>query len=84
MEPGETREECEWKVQHALSEELDINDVIIKRSHRVKAYSPEMKSSKKLSPRKLLLCKLLNFADKAAVLKKSKGLKGASLCKPRF
>ena len=43
-----------------------------------------MKNSKKLSPRKLLLCKLLNFADKAAVLKKSKGLKGTSLCKTRF
>ena len=36
MEPGETREECEWKVQHLLSEELDINGVVIEHSHRVK------------------------------------------------
>ena len=36
VEPGETREECEWKVQHLLSEELDINDVVIEHSHRVK------------------------------------------------
>ena len=54
MEPGETREECERRVQHLLSEELDINDVVIEHSHRVNAYSPETKNSKKLRPRKLL------------------------------
>ena len=50
-EPGETWEECERKVQRLLSEELDINDVVIERAHRVKAYSPEKKNSKKLKPR---------------------------------
>ena len=40
-EPGETWEECEGKVQHLLSEELDKNDVVIERAHRVTAYSPK-------------------------------------------
>ena len=48
QEPGETWEECERKVQRLLSEELDINDVVIERAHRVKAYSHEKKNSKKL------------------------------------
>ena len=38
-EPEVAREECERKVHRLLSEELDINDVVIERSHRVKAYS---------------------------------------------
>ena len=48
QEPGETWEECERKVQRLLSEELDINDVVIERAHRVKVYSHEKKNSKKL------------------------------------
>ena len=40
-------EECETKVQRLLSEELDINDVVIERVHRVKGYSHEKKNSKK-------------------------------------
>ena len=44
-EPWETWEECERKVQRLLSEELDINNVVIERAHRVKAYSPEKKNS---------------------------------------
>ena len=51
MEPGETWEECQRKVQPSLSEELDRNDVVIERGHRVKAYSPEKKKSKKLRSR---------------------------------
>ena len=47
-EPGETWEECERKVQRLLREEPDINDVVIERAHRVKAYSHEKKNSKKL------------------------------------
>ena len=35
-EPGETCDECERKVQRLLSGELDINDVVIERPHRVK------------------------------------------------
>ena len=46
-EPGETWEQCETKVQRLLSEELDINDVVIERAHRVKGYSHEKKNSKK-------------------------------------
>ena len=46
-EPGETWEECERKVHRLLSEELDINDVVIERAHRVKAYSHENKNSRK-------------------------------------
>ena len=44
-EPGETWEECERKVHRLLSKELDINDVIIEHSHKVKAYSHENKNS---------------------------------------
>ena len=40
-------EECETKVQRLLSEELDINDVVIESAHRVKGYSHEKKNSKK-------------------------------------
>ena len=35
-EPEETWEECENRVQPLLSEKLDINDVVIERTHRVK------------------------------------------------
>ena len=76
-EPGETWEKCERKVQRLLSEEHDINDVVIERAHRVKAYSPEKKSSKKLRPR-TVVCELLSFVDKARILKNSHRLKGTS------
>ena len=76
-EAGETWEECERKVQHLLSEELVINNVVIERAHRVKAYSPEIKNSKKLRP-KTVVCKLLSFADKAKIIKNSLRLKGTS------
>ena len=76
-EPGETWEECERKVQRLLSEELDINDVVIERAHRVKAYSPEKKYSKKLRPR-TVVCRLLSFVDKARIIKSTHCLKGTS------
>ena len=76
-EPGETWEECEGKVQRLLSEELNINDVVIECAHKVKAYSPEKKKCKKLRPRKAV-CKLLSFVDKARILKNSHRLKGTS------
>ena len=50
-EPGETWEECERKVQRLLSEELDINNVVIERAHRGRAYSHKKKNSKKLRSR---------------------------------
>ena len=58
-EPGETLEECERKVHRLLSEELDMNDVVIERAHRVKAYSREKKPSKK-SRSRTVVCKLLH------------------------
>ena len=76
-EPGETWEECERKVHRLLSEELDINDVVIERGHRVKAYSHEEKNSKKLRSR-TIVCKLLSFVDKARILKNSRRLKGTA------
>ena len=76
-EQGETWEECERRVQRLLSEELDINDLVTERAHRVKAYTPEKKSTKKLRPR-TVVCKLLNFVDKARILKNSHCLKGTS------
>ena len=76
-EPGETWEECERKVHRLLSEELDINDVVIERAHRVKAYSHEKKNSKKLRSR-TIVCKLLSFVDKARILKNSHRLKGTT------
>ena len=63
-EAGETWEECERKVQCLLSEELDLNNVVTERTHRVKAYSPSKKNSKKLKPR-TVVCKLLSFVDQA-------------------
>ena len=36
-EPGETWGKCERKFQRLLSEELDINDVVIEHAHRVNA-----------------------------------------------
>ena len=69
--------ECERKVQRLLSEELDINAVVIERAQRFKAYSPEKKSSKKLRPR-TVVCKLLSFLEKAKLLKNSHRLKGTS------
>ena len=68
-EPGETWEECERKVQRLLSEELDINNAVIERAHRVKAYSPEKKSSKKLRPR-TVACKLLSSFKRTFILRK--------------
>ena len=76
-EPGETQEECERKVQRLLSEELDINDVVIERAHRVRAYSHEKKNSKKLRSR-TIVCKLLSFVDKTRILKNSHRLKGTT------
>ena len=76
-EPGETWEECESKVHCLLSEELDINDVVIERAHRVKVYRHEKKNSKKLRSR-TIVCKLLSFVDKARNLKNSNRLKGTT------
>ena len=75
--PGETWEECERKVHRLLSEELDINDVVIQRAHRVKGYRHETKNSKKLRSR-TIVCKLLSFVDKARILKNSHRLRGTT------
>ena len=40
-EPGKTWGKYKRKVQRLLREELDINDVVIERAHRVKVCSPE-------------------------------------------
>ena len=74
-EPGETWEECERNVDRLLSEELDINDIVIERAHRVKAYSHENKNSKKLRSRKIV-CKILSFVDKARISNNCHCLKG--------
>ena len=74
-EPGETWEECDRKVQRLLSEELDINHVVIERAHRVKGYSHEKKNSKKLRS-STIVCKLLSFVHKARILNNSHRLKG--------
>ena len=74
-EPGETWEKCDRKVQRLLSEELDINHVVIGRAHRVKGYSHEKKNSKKLRSR-TIVCKLLSFVHKARILNNSHRLKG--------
>ena len=76
-EPGETWEECKRRVQRSLSEEFDINNLVIERAHRAKSYSLEKKNSKKLRPR-AVVCKLLNFVDKARILKNSYCLKRTS------
>ena len=76
-EPGETWEECGRKVNRLLSEELDINHVVIECAHRVKAYSCEKKNIKKLRSR-TIVCKLLSFAEKARILKNSHRLKGTT------
>ena len=39
------------EVQRLLSEELDINDVVIERAHIVEAYNLEKKNSKKIRPK---------------------------------
>ena len=76
-EPGETWEECEKKVQRLLSEELDINNVVIERAHRVRAHSHEKKNSKKLRSR-TIVCKLVSFVGKARMLINSHRLKGTT------
>ena len=76
-EPVETWDKREKKVQRLLSEELDINDVVTERAHRVKAYSPEKKNSKKIRLR-TVVCKLLSSVGKARIVKNSHGLKGTS------
>ena len=76
-EPGETWEEYKRRVQRSLSEEFDINNLVIERAHRAKSYSLEKKNSKKLRPR-TVVCKLLNFVDKARILKNSYCLKRTS------
>ena len=76
-EPVETWDEREKKVQRLLSEELDINDVVTERAHRVKAYSPEKKNSKKIRLR-TVVCKLLSSVGKARIVKNSHRLKGTS------
>ena len=76
-EPEETWEECEGKVQGLLSEKPDVNDVVKESAHRVKAYSPKKKNSKKLRLR-TVVCKLLSFVDKARILKNSHRLEGTS------
>ena len=45
--------------------------------HTVKTYSPEKKNRKNIRPR-TVVCKLLNFVDKARILKKSHRLKETS------
>ena len=62
--------------QRLLSEELDINDVVIEPAHRVKTYTPRKKISKKLRAR-TIVSKLLSFVDKARIIKNSHRLKGA-------
>ena len=76
-EPGKTWEECKRKAQRSLSEELDKNDVVIERAHRVKAYSYENKNSNKLRSR-TIVCNLLSFAYKARILKSSHRFKGTT------
>ena len=75
--PGKTWEECERKAQRSLSEELDKNDVVIERTHRVKAYSHEKKNSKKLRSR-TIVGNLLSFVYKARILKSSHRFKGTT------
>ena len=76
-EPGKTWYECGRKVQRLLSEVLDVNDVVIERTNRVKAYSPEKKNSKKIRPR-TVVCKLLSFVYKAKIIQNSHRLKRTS------
>ena len=76
-EPVETWDKREKKVQRLLSEELDINDVVTERAHRVKAYSPEKKNSKEIRLR-TVVCKLLSSVGKARIVKNSHRLKGTS------
>ena len=76
-EPVETWDKREKTVQRLLSEELDINDVVTERAHRVKAYSPEKKNSKKIRLR-TVVCKLLSSVGKARIVKNSHRLKGTS------
>ena len=45
-EPGETREDCEMKVQHLLTEELDMKNVVTEYAHRIKAQSKEKKKTR--------------------------------------
>ena len=45
-EPGETREDCEMKVQHLLTEELGMKNVVIEYTHRIKAQSKEKKKTR--------------------------------------
>ena len=45
-EPGETREDCEMKVQHLRTEELDMKNVVIEHAHRIKAQSKEKKKTR--------------------------------------
>ena len=61
--------------QRLLSEELDINDVVIEPAHRVTTYGPRKKNSKKLRAR-TIVSKLLSFFDKARIIKNSHRLKG--------
>ena len=76
-DPGETCEKFENKIQRLLTEELDINDVVIERAHRARAYSHEKKNSKKLRSR-TIVCKLLSFLGKARILKNGHRLKGTT------
>ena len=82
-EPGErknvggARGECKRKVHRLLSEELDMNDIVIERAKRVKVYSHGKKNSKKLRSR-TIVCKLLSFVGKARILKNSHQLKGTT------
>ena len=62
------------KKSSVFNEEIDINDVVIERAHRVKAYSAEKKNSKKLRPREVVY-KRLSFVDKARILKNNHHLK---------
>ena len=82
-EPGETWEECETKAHRLLSEDLDINDVVIERAHRVKAYSHEKKNSKKLRSR-TIVCKLPSFFDKARIFKEQSSFKGNYILRKRL
>ena len=60
-----------------MRDQLEIEDVTIERTHRVKPYQNKKNNKGKASPR-TIVCKLLNYKDKTQILRKCNRLKGTS------
>ena len=72
---NETWEEREEEIQIVFNEKLGVKNVQIERAHR----SKRSKSNNNSEKPRAIVCKLLNYKQKAEILKNTKKLKGSNI-----